>query len=190
MSGADFYSNILLRNVGDVRDVVSFLNAGHHAAYVAPAPGGYALVCHEDLDTQESVAAALSGRFEGSALLVMALGGTILLYHLYLNGGQADAYVSSPHEGLELDGSTPEGNAEALCAAFGMEHRVASVERVLRRPTKPNTDYAYAINRHGELLRALKLPLFAAGASFRAIESGELPHGAGFDPATLVRTGR
>jgi hypothetical protein len=119
----------------------------------------------------------------------MVFGGTVLLYQLYVNGQRVDAYVSTPHDGLELDGPSPQGNAAVLCAAFNRERHAAGVERVLRRPTKPDSDYEYAINRHGELLRALGLPLLAAGASFGAIEAGELPHGPGFDPSTLVRTG-
>jgi hypothetical protein len=63
------------------------------------------------------------------------------------------------------------------------------VERVLRTPTKPNGEYAYAANRHGELARALGLPVFAVGAGFGGIEVGELPEGEGFDPTRLVKTG-
>jgi hypothetical protein len=70
-----------------------------------------------------------------------------------------------------------------------MDHLVARIERILRRPTRPNTEYAYAINRHGELTRALGLPQFAAGSSYNSIEIGELPEGKGFDAAHLVKTG-
>ena len=70
-----------------------------------------------------------------------------------------------------------------------MEHRTASVERILRRPTHPTKGYELAVNRHGELARALGLPQFAAGIGFRDIAVGELPAGQGFDPATLLRTG-
>lgn len=181
------YANIVLQGPHET-DVVTALNGAGRVAYVAGA-GASTVVMHEDFDRQEALAAELSARFQCPALLVMVFGGTVLLYQLYVNGEQADAYVSSPHDGLELDGPTPEGNTAVLCAAFNRERAAASIERVLRRPTKPGTDYAYAINRHGELLRALGLPLFAAGASFGAIEAGELPHGPGFDPAKLIRTG-
>ena len=182
-----FYANVTVAGP-EQADVVAMLNELRHVAYVAGSDGGV-VVFHEDFAVQEQIAGDLSARFNCPALLAMVFGGSVLLYHLYLNGAQADAYVSNPHEGLELDGPLPEGNAETLCAAFGMEHRASSVQRVLSRPTKPNTDYAYAVNRHGELLRALRLPLFAAGTGFAAIESGELPHAPGFDPSTLVRTG-
>jgi hypothetical protein len=184
----NFYANITVSGPAQP-DVVAYLNAQRHVAYVSATVKGATVVFHEDFATQEALAAGLSAHFRCPALLAMVFGGTVLLYHLYAGGEQVDAYVSAPHEGLELDGPAPEGNAETLCAAFGIERRVSSVGRVLTRPTKLNTDYALAVNRHGELLRALNLPLFAAGAGFASIESGELPAGPGFDPGTLVRTG-
>jgi hypothetical protein len=184
----NFYANITLQEPAQP-DVVAYLNERHQVAYVSGTLQGATVVFHDDFAAQEDLASSLSAHFECPALLTMVFGGTVLLYHLYVNGEQRDAYVSSPHEGLELEGPAPEGNAETLCAAFGMERRVASVARVLSRPTKPNSDYALAVNRHGELFRALRLPLFAAGAGFASIEAGELPAGPGFDPATLARTG-
>jgi hypothetical protein len=185
---SQFYANLVLQGP-DASDVIAALRELHHVAYVAPGAAQTSVVFHEDLARQEELATGLSSRFGCAVLLSMVFGGTVLLYHLYLDGRRADAYVSKPHEGLELDEPSPDGDSQTLCAAFNKEHRTASVERVLRRPSKPDTDYAYAVNRHGELLRALGLPLFAAGAGFAAIEAGELPHGPGFDPGTLVRTG-
>jgi hypothetical protein len=184
-----FYANITLQGPSQ-REVVDYLRAQGTVAYVAPEVKSCTVVFHEDLGGQESLAAGLSARFRCPALLVMDYGGTILLYQLYAGGELADAYVSRPHEGLETGGEpVPEGDAQVLCAAFRMEHRVATVERILRRSTKPNTDYAYAANRHGELARALGLPLLAVGAGFQSIAIGELPAGQGFDPSQLVRTG-
>ena len=185
-----FYANITVQGPWQ-EELVAFLNRGGHVAYVSPVVKGAAVVFHEDLGSQESIAAALSAHFRCPALLVMDYGGTVLLYQLYLNGEQADAYVSKPHDELDTGGEpAPEGSPEALCAAFGMEHRLPSVGRVLRRPTHPTKGYALAVNRHGELARALGLPLFAAGAGFSGIEMGELPAGEGFDPAKLMKTGR
>ena len=184
-----FYANITVQGPGQ-EEVVAFLNNRGQVAYVSPVVKGAAVVFHEELGSQESIASELSAHFRCPALVVMDYGGTILLYQLYVNGAQADAYVSTPHEGLDTGGQpAPEGNAEVLCAAFGMEHRAASVERVLRRPTHPTKGYALAVNRHGELARSLGLPLFAAGAAYGGIEMGELPAGEGFDPAGLVKTG-
>jgi hypothetical protein len=184
----NFYANITLQGPAQA-DVAAYLNDRRQVAYVSGTVKDATVVFHEDFAAQEEVAAGLSAHFRCPALLAMVFGGTVLLYHLYTGGEQVDAYVSTPHEGLELDGPAPAGNAETLCAAFGMERRASSVARVLSRPTKPNSDYALAVNRHGELLRALNLPLFAAGAGFASIESGELPMGPGFEPGTMVRTG-
>ena len=188
MSG--YYANISLHGPAQ-GDLAAYLKAAGHIAYVAPTVKGNTVVFHEDLGAQERLAATLSQHFHCPALLVMAYGEAVLLYELYLNGERADAYVSIPHEGLELDGPTPEGDAAVLCKAFGveMDHLVRRVERILRTPAKPNGEYAYAANRHGELVRALGLPLFAAGAGFAGIEVGELPQGEGFEPSKLLRTG-
>jgi hypothetical protein len=184
-----YYANITLDGP-DATDVAAYLTSHRVMAYVAAAPKAKTVVFHEDLSAQEQVAAGLSGHFRCPALLVMDYGGTVLLYHLYAGGEQADAYVSRPHDELDTSGEPqPEGNAAVLCAAFGVEHRTASVERVLRRPTHPTKGYELSVNRHGELARALGLPQFAAGIGFRDIAIGELPAGEGFDPATLVRTG-
>lgn len=184
-----YYANITLDGPA-AAEVARFLTSRRIVAYVAAAPKSKTVVFHEDLGAQEQTAGALSAHFRCPALLVMDYGGTVLLYHLYVGGEQADAYVSRPHDELEAGAeSLPEGNAAALSAAFGMEHRTASVERILRRPTHPTKGYELAVNRHGELARALGLPQFAAGIGFRDIAVGELPAGQGFDPATLLRTG-
>jgi hypothetical protein len=187
---SSYYANITLHGPGH-RDVVAFLNRTGQIAYVAPGAKAGTVVFHEDFGGQEQLAAALSAEFRCPALLVMVFGESVLLYHLYVNGDQADAYVSSPHEGLELDGPAPAGDAAVLCAAFGVEmpHLVRRVERTLNTPTRTTGDYAYAANRHGELARALGLPLLAAGAGYSSIELGELPDAPEFDPKNLQKTG-
>jgi hypothetical protein len=184
-----YYANITLSGPAQ-EDVVGFLKRRGRVAYVSPTLKSCTVVFHEDLGSQEATAAELSAHFRCPALLVMDYGETVLLYQLYVNGEHADAYVSSPHDELDTAGEpSPEGNPEALCAAFGMEHRIKNVERVLRRPTHPTKGYALAVNRHGELARALGLPLFAAGAGYGGIEIGELPAGEGFEAAAMVKTG-
>jgi hypothetical protein len=185
-----YYANITLDGPSQ-QEVVAFLTASHEVAYVAQTVKGKTVVFHEDVGAQERLVNHLSAHFRCPALLVMAFGESVLLYELHVNGERADAYVSAPHEGLELDGPTPEGDAARLARTFGieMDHLVRKVERVLRTPTKPNGEYAYAANRHGELARALGLPLFAVGAGFAGIEIGELPQGEGFDPTKMMKTG-
>lgn len=184
-----YYSNITLRGP-DQKDVFVYLKKQHIPAYVAPTVKASTVVFHGDMGDQENVAAALSREFDCPALLAMVFNNTILLYQLYQSGGKTDAYVSRPHDELESGPDPmPEGDPAVLCRAFDMDHRATAVERILRRPTKPNTDYAYAANRHGELARALGLPLLAVGTSYRDIEMGELPGGQQFDVGAMVRTG-
>lgn len=187
---SSYYANITLQGPGH-EEVSTFLNRAGQVAYVAPGAKRGTVIFHEDFGAQEQLAKALSAEFQSPVLLVMGFGESVLLYQLYVKGEHADAYVSSPHEGLELDGPAPAGDAAVLCAAFGIEmpHLVRRVERILNTPTRPTTDYAYAANRHGELARALGLPMFAAGAGFSGIELGELPEGSGFDPSSMQRTG-
>ena len=187
---AGYYANITVRGPAQ-QDAVAFLKKHGVIAYVSPTVKSDTVIWHEDLASQEPLAASLSADLQCPALLVMGYGESILLYHLYVNGAETDAYVSSPHDELDLGGEpAPEGDARVLGSAFGvdMDHLVARAERILRKPTRPNSDYAYAVNRHGELARALGLPQFAAGSGFNAIEVGELPEGQGFDPTALVRT--
>ena len=186
---AGYYANITVRGPAQ-GDVVDFLKKQGVIAYVSPTVKGCTVVWHEDLASQEPLAAALSSDLQCPALLVMGYGEAMLMYSLYVGGGAADSYVSSPHDGLELDGPAPEGDARVLAGAFGieMDHLVARVDRILRKPTRANTEYAFAVNRHGELARALGLPLFAAGSGFNAIEVGELPEGQGFNASLLVRS--
>jgi len=185
-----YYANITVRGATQ-EDVVAFLKRQGVIAYVSPTLKGATVIWQQDLSSQEPLAASLSAELKCPALLVMGYGEAVLMYTLYAGGAPSDAYVSSPHDDLDLGGEpAPEGNALVLASAFGidMDHLVARVERVLRRPTRQSNEYAYAVNRHGELARALGLPLFAAGSGFNSIEVGELPDGQGFDPSKLVRT--
>jgi hypothetical protein len=182
-----FYANITLQGPQTL-EVVGYLKQRRTAAYVSSGPRAMTVIFHEDLQSQESLAADLSAHFSCPTLVVMAYGEAILLYHLYERGEQTDAYVSSPHADLELDTAAPPGNAGVLCAAFEagrFERRVASI---LRKEGKPDQPYALAANRHGELFRALGLPLFAVGAGFASIELGEMPVGNGFEAGELNKT--
>jgi hypothetical protein len=184
----DHYANITLHGPSQ-SDIVNALNQLREVTYVSPTVRECTVIFQSDLASQEDVAAATSRTFTCPALLVMGYASSIMMYHLYEAGERTDSYVSSPHEELELEGDAPPGNAERLCAAFGMERQARRVERILSKEASPTHAYAMAANRHGELCQALGLPQFAAGASFGLIEIGELPEGRGFELSQLIRTG-
>ena len=185
---SSFYANITTRGPA-AAELAAYLRQTGQIAYVSPAGGDAAVIFHSDLGGQEALAGDVSRQFNCPALLVMAASPTTLLYQLYRDGEQIDSYVSSPHDELDLgDSATPAGDADILCEAFELERAARGVRRVLDRPTDETRGYALAVNRHGELARALRLPLFAAGAGFDSIEIGELPAGNGFDPGSILKT--
>lgn len=167
-----YYANITLLGPSQA-DVAALLKQVGVIAYVAPTVRAATIVFHSDLGGQEILAADLSSHFKCPALLAMAFGEGVFLYQLYVNGDRTDAYVSKPHEDLELDEPPGEGNAELLCEIFNVDRRATTVRHLLDRPTTPANPATLAVNRHGELFRALGLPTFAAGTGFEAIEMGE-----------------
>src|SRR5881392_4124068 len=97
---AHYYANITVQ--GPARqDVITFLKKHGVVAYVSPTVKAATVIWHEDLASQEPLAAALSADLNCPALVVMGYGEAILMYTLYVRGAAADAYVSSPHDGLE-----------------------------------------------------------------------------------------
>jgi hypothetical protein len=181
-----FYSNITLA-VADQDAVLTWMRARGARALLSSGVRGAIVVFHEDLSAQEELARQLSAHFRCAALLVMGYGQGVLLYQLYQSGEQTDSYVSSPHDELEAgEDPMPSGNVEVLCAAFNIERSEMRVQTILAKEGKPGQPYEYAVNRHGELARALGLPQFAAGASYHSIEVGELPNGDGFDLERLA----
>ena len=183
------YANITL--AGPTQgEIVAHLKWRGVAAYVSnTVRGGATVVFHEDLASQEPLAADLSEKFSCPAIVVMTYGQCVLLYQLYTNGVMTDSYVSEHVEELLGAHDAPPGDAEKLCDAFGKPAAVRRVTTILSKPAKDGQPYGYAANRHGDLFAALKLPLFAVGASFAAIEHGELPAGEGFDSSELAKTG-
>ena len=182
------YANITLQGPAQ-DDVVAHLKSRGVAAYISNSVRGATVIFHEDLASQEPLAADLSAMFDCPALVVMTYGQRVLLYQLYLGGVPADAYVSEHVEELLGSQDAPPGDAEKLCDAFARPAAVRRVSTVLAKAAKDGQPYAYAANRHGDLFAALHLPLFAVNASFAAIGHGELPAGDGFDATALAKTG-
>ena len=97
---------------------------------------------------------------------------------------------------IRRDGSTlaPENRAALISKSLKAAARQARTPLNIWVPVRVDTSqrwrhiFALAVNRHGELARALGLPVFAAGAGFAGIEVGELPEGPGFDASALRRT--
>ena len=182
------YANLTL--VGPDQDaVVAHLKKLGTVSYVSPTVKGVTVIFHEDLASQEPLAADLSAEFSCPVLVVMTYATRILMYVLFENGDRTDTYVSERHEDLvDYNAEPPAGDPERLADVFSKPSAVRRLTTVLTKPATEGNGLVYAANRHGELFSALGLPTFGVNVGFDAIELGELPGGAGFDPTKLVRT--
>lgn len=185
----NFYTNYTLR--GPSQQEVAEALAGR-SAIVTPQQDGCVVVFDEQSDEQVSeviskLARELSGKLHCPVLAVLNHDDDILWYQLYWKGELSDEYDSCPgyFDSIEEPSGPAGGEARKLCAAFGSSN-VAQVERILRKSPFDEDGFAFEIERHTELARALGLPAFAVGGGFSYVSDGELPDGLSEDD--LLRT--
>jgi hypothetical protein len=185
----NFYVNYTLRGVSQ-RGVADAL-AGR-ACIVTPPANDTVVVFDEQSDGQNtrviaSLAAELSGKLRCPVLAVLNHDDDILWYQLYTDGTLQDEYDSSPgYFDSDAEPSRPAGgNAAKLCAAFGASDP-REVERVLRKSFFDGDGYAFAFERHNDLVDALGISPFAVGTAYASFESDELPEG--LAPEDVIRT--
>ncbi len=176
----NFYTNYTLR--GASPQAVAAALAGH-AAFVTPAQNDCAVVFDEESEEQNpevigDLATRLARELNCPVLAVLNHDDDILWYRLYLSGELADEYDSSPgYFDSSAEPSGPAGgDARKLCDAFGANN-VAEVQRVLRKSSFDEDGYAFAVERHADLIHALGIPSFGVGAGYRYLTEGELPAG-------------
>ena len=163
-----FYTNVTLRGP-DQNSVAAALRG--REAYVTPRIGEYTVVydlqCEEqDPEAIRALAAGLSAQLECPALAVMNHDDDVLAYWLYVNGSLEDEYDSMPDyfKGLE-EPSAPEGGvAERLVNLFGGD--ATTVEHILRAGSLGDDEYAFAVDRHADLVAELGLPACAVGYGY------------------------
>jgi len=176
----NFYVNYTLAGV--TQDAVAKALAGRKCI-VTPAANGAVVAFDEESDSQDtrvisSLASELSRRLSCAVLAVLNHDDDVLWYQLYTNGNLQDEYDSSP--GYFDGGAEPSapagGDARKLCAAFGSD-KVDAVERVLRKSAFDDDGYAFAVERHGDLVNALGICSFGVGTAYASFENDELPEG-------------
>jgi hypothetical protein len=124
----------------------------------------------QELTTLQDLAGELSRRHHCVTLAVLNHDDGVLRYWLHDDGNVIDEYNSWPGYFSGGDAVPSGGDANALCAAFGVADRAADVERILRAPrSSPEVD------RHAALVGVLGLPRAAVGTGFEYIAKGELP---------------
>lgn len=186
----NFYVNYTLRGVS--QQAVADALAGR-ACVVTPPANGTVVAFDEQSDRQDSrviasLAAGLSGKLLCPVLAVLNHDDDILWYQLYTNGELQDEYDSTPgYFDSDAEPSGPAaGDAAKLCAAFGASDP-EEVERVLRKSFFDGDGYAFAFERHNDLVKALAISPFAVGTAYASFERDELPEG--LSPDEFIRTG-
>ncbi|MBN2799900.1 MAG: hypothetical protein JXX28_12210 [Deltaproteobacteria bacterium] len=168
-----FYTNITLR--GPTRPEVLRAVEGRRA-YLSPTREKqtvvYDAVCEEqDPAELEALARRLSLELSCTALAVLNHDDDVLMCWLYQDGVQVDVYNSAP-DALEGGEAPPfGGDPEALTEAFAGDPD--AVERVLR---SRDERFLFALARHRELARALRLPECSIGFGYGYAARGEAPN--------------
>lgn len=185
----NFYVNYTLRGVAQA--AVAEALKGRHCI-VTPPVNNTVVAFDEQSDKQDqrvisALASKLSHKLRCPVLAVLNHDDDILWYQLYTDGKPEDEYDSSPgYFDSAAEPSGPAGgDAKKLCAAFGSA-RTDDVERVLRKSAFDDDGYAFAVQRHGDLVSALGISPFAVGTAFASFEGEELPEG--LSPDDVVRT--
>ena len=175
-----FYTNYTLR--GPSQKAVVGALAGRKAI-ASPESSGCVVAYDEASDDQDGEAIAalashLSGTLHCPVLAVLDHDDDILWYQLYEDGKLTDEYDSTPgYFDPSAEPSAPAGgDAARLCRAFGAAD-VAAVEAILRKSTFDADGYAFAHERHADLVRALGIPEFAVLKAYASFERGEIPDG-------------
>lgn len=173
-----FYTNYTVR--GASQDAVARALRGRRAI-VSPARDDCVIAFDEASDDQDTdgiteLAVQLSRELSCPILAIVNHDDDLLWFTLALNGETVDTYDSNP---AYFDDSVPPeprgGDAALLCRVFGAAN-VTRVEDVLHAPDHDGP-YAFASERHADLVKALGLPAFAVGAAYATFERGEVPPG-------------
>lgn len=176
----NFYTNYTLR--GPSQQVIAAALTGR-SAIVTRAQDDCVVVFDEESEEQSQevisgLASRLSRELLCPVLAVLNHDDDVFWYQLYVNGELADDYDSSPgYFDPSANSSEPVGgDAQKLCDAFGSSN-VAEVENTLRKSSFVDGGYTFAVERHGDLVRALGIPSFCVGAGYCYVTDGDVPEG-------------
>ncbi len=177
----NFYVNFSVKH-GDPRRVADALKRAGRKAYVSPAVGGYVVAYEEESDWQnpeaiEQVGTLLSREADAPVLAVLNHDDDILCYWLFADGQFVDSYNSDPAYFGEDEGDEAEtgGDVRLLCETLADPSVAEKVDAILRG------DFAFAVELHEELVRALGLPDCAVGFGYQYLHRGEVPDGLSSD---------
>lgn len=186
----NFYVNYTLHGV--TQTAVAAALSGRRC-FVTPAIHDSIIAFDEESDGQDqqvisSLAAELSRKLRCPVLAVLNHDDDILWFQLFHSGDLQDQYDSAPgYFDPNAEPAAPSGgDVTKLCEAFPSAS-APEVEQVLRKSSFDDDGYAFAFQRHGDLVTALGTSPFAVGVSYASFANGELPDG--LSASDVVRTG-
>lgn len=190
----NFYTNYTLK--GPNQQEVAAALVGRRAI-VTTEYCGYVMVFDEQSDKQETevisqLAARLSRHFGCPVWSVLNHDDDILWYRLYESGELTDEYDSSPGY-FDFAPTSEEiaapvgGDAQRLCTVFGTRD-TAAVERILRRSLLDEDAYAFAFQRHADLVSTLGLPEYGVGNCYSSFDDPGFESPDGLTKKDLLRT--
>jgi len=188
-----FYTNITVR--GPRReDVAETLRAGERAAILSPTAEGVTVVYDAEAESQDDTVVSLAKRLSAEhhcvAWALLNHDDDLLRYWLFDGGELVDEYDSSPGYFTGEGGGPSVGDARKLCAAFGAVDAAEPVEDVLRYnravEDQQSGRYVFETERHLDLCKALRLPLFAVGTGYDYLMQGEAPEGMELDDCLII----
>jgi len=189
------YHNIVLRGAEQAA-VIAAVERLRQAAFVTPIIEGH-IVVYPEAYQGIWLAARLSRELHGPAFSVAVYDDDVLVYDLFADGVQTDHYDSNPGFGTGRQLPPEGGNAELLCAAFGISPEHApEIEAILHSSPYTAADgkstdfelvnqmadypYLFATERHDGIVEQLALPLeLDYATSYQQVERGHVP-GAAF----------
>ena len=186
----NFYTNYTLK--GPSQQAVASALAGR-TSIVTPDYNGCVMVFDEQSDKQDpkiisGLAESLSSQFGCPVLAVLNHDDDILWFQLYESGKLSDEYDSTPGYFDGAEPSTPTGgDAQRLCSLFGSGD-ASAVETILRKSLFDEGGYAFAFQRHADLVGALCLPEFGVGICYRSFDDPCFEFPDGLTKKDLVRT--
>ena len=178
----NFYVNITTRKA-PTDEIVSLLKTKGLAAFIINGPDDYCTIYEEGCDAQDtehlsSLLSDISTRFSCPAFGILNHDDDILAYELWSNGELVDAYDSCPgyFDGDESRMVPEGGDAKALSELMGNGQNIEEIEKTLRS-SGDDEDYAFAVERHEALAKAVGLPSHTVGCGYGYISEGEIPEG-------------
>ena len=187
----NFYTNIVLKGVTQQR-TKEILQKNSRNSFISPTHGDITVVYDAECDTQDQdelrkLAGVLSQELSCPAWAVLNHDDDILWYVLYSAGVFVDEYDSTPgyFDPTAQPSNPVGGNAGKLASLFDHSSSVDTVERTLRKSTFDDDGYAFALNRHEDLAKALDIPFELVALGYNYIVGGDTP---GIDTGTFAMT--